>query len=216
MSLDHEWIPAAEPGSRQVMVVLHGLGDSAAGFHWLPAALRLPAMNYLLANAPDPYYGGYSWYDIYGDPAPGIARSGREIAALLDRLAAKGFPANLTTLFGFSQGCLMTMEMAVRYPDRFAGLVGVSGYVHEPGELAKAMSPVAKEQRILFTHGARDPVVSSKEASEQVALLQKAGMRIEWRVFSKAHEIAGEEEIKLIREFTRAGLPPAGERPAGG
>jgi phospholipase/carboxylesterase len=211
MSLDYEWIPAPESASRQVMVVLHGLGDSSAGFHWLPAALRLPSMNYLLANAPDSYYGGYSWYDIYGDSGPGVARSGQAIAATLDDLVARGFPSNLTTIFGFSQGCVMTIEMAARYPRRFAGLVGVSGYVHEPEELVKAMSPVAKEQRILFTHGSRDPVVSSTEAARQVEILQKAGMRIEWRVFSKAHEIAGEEEIQLIREFTRAGLAPVAE-----
>ena len=52
--LDTEFIPAVQKSSR-LMVVLHGLGDSVAGFRWLPEALGLPWMNYLLVNAPDDY-----------------------------------------------------------------------------------------------------------------------------------------------------------------
>ena len=71
--LETEFIPAAKKSSR-LMVVLHGLGDSVAGFRWLPDALGLPWMNYLLVNAPDSYYGGFSWYDFAGDQAAGVLR----------------------------------------------------------------------------------------------------------------------------------------------
>ena len=55
--LDTELIPAAEADSEWLMVVLHGLGDSMEGYRWLPGALRIPALNTLLVNAPDG-----SWY----------------------------------------------------------------------------------------------------------------------------------------------------------
>jgi len=58
--LKTEFHPAHKSGSKALMVVLHGLGDSAAGYQFLPPALALPWMNYLLVNAPDPYYGGFS------------------------------------------------------------------------------------------------------------------------------------------------------------
>ena len=58
--LHHEFIPAAEKTSRALWIMLHGLGDSIEGFRWLPEAMRLPAMNYLLVNALDEYYGGFS------------------------------------------------------------------------------------------------------------------------------------------------------------
>jgi len=47
----------------------------------------------------------------------------------------------------------MTIEMGARYPHLFAGLVGISGYVFEPERLVKELSPVAKQQRFLITHG---------------------------------------------------------------
>ena len=60
--LDSELIPAREKSNR-LLIMLHGLGDSIAGYRWMPEALDLPWLNYLLVNAPDQYYGGYSWYD---------------------------------------------------------------------------------------------------------------------------------------------------------
>ena len=114
-------------------------------------------MNYLLVNAPDPYYGGYSWYDFAGNQDEGVRRSRKLIFELLDAQRAKGFPTEETVLFGFSQGCLMTIDTGLRYPHLFAGLIGVSGYVHEPEKLVTELSPLAKQQRFLVTHGYQDP-----------------------------------------------------------
>ena len=73
--LETEFYPAAQKDSKRLLIALHGLGDSTAGYRWMPSALQLPWLNYLLVNAPDDYYGGYSWYDFAGNPGPGIERS---------------------------------------------------------------------------------------------------------------------------------------------
>src|SRR5689334_9433222 len=103
-------IPAGEPGSRRLLIALHGLGDSMEGYRWLPDQLRLGWLNYMLVNAPEPYYGGYSWYDFGSDPGPGVKRSRELLFAVLDAQRQAGFPTEQTVLFGFSQGCLMTIE----------------------------------------------------------------------------------------------------------
>ncbi|MEO5802351.1 MAG: serine esterase [Verrucomicrobiota bacterium] len=199
-----DFIPAKEKESRRLMIVLHGLGDSMEGFRWMPDALQLPWLNYLLVNAPDAYYSGFSWYDFAELPAPGIKRSRELLFDLLDDLSGKNFPTNETILFGFSQGCLMTIETGLRYPRFFAGLIGVSGYAHEPGKLLKELSPVAKQQHFLITHGTQDSLIPFLEVKEQVKLFQTSGVQMEWREFHKAHTIAGEEEISVIREFIRS------------
>lgn len=204
--LHSELIPAAERGSRRLMVMLHGLGDSIEGYRWMPEAMRLPWLSYLLVNAPDDYYGGFSWYDITGDHAPGVLRSRKLLFDLLDDLRSRGYPTEQTTLGGFSQGCLMAMDVALRYPHRFAGGVGISGYVFEPEKVLQELSPVAREQRFLVTHGTFDPVVPFEKTRPQIMRLQAAGLRIEWREFAKPHTIAGEEELGVIRKFVRAGF----------
>jgi phospholipase/carboxylesterase len=206
--LETEFVPAATK-SRRLTVVLHGLGDSTAGFGWLPEAMELPWMNYLLVNAPDPYYGGYSWYDFAGEIGEGVRRSRKLLQELLDAQREKGFPTAETILLGFSQGCLMTVEMGMHYTQLFAGLVGISGYVFEPGEAVKNLSPVALKQRFLITHGFQDPIVPFEVTRQQIHLLKDAGLNISWHEFMKGHTIAGEPELKVIREFVVGGYPQA-------
>jgi len=201
--LQTEFYQAAEAGSKRLMVVMHGLGDSIAGFRWLPSALNLPWLNYLLVNAPDRYYQGFSWYNFGGDPEPGIVRSRKLVFELLDEQRGKGFPSEQTMVSGFSQGCLMTWEAGLRYPHRLAGLVGISGYAHDEKRALKELSPVAREQRFLITHGTMDPMVPFDSVKRQVAALKAAGLNIDWREFDKGHTIAGEEELAVIRDFVR-------------
>jgi len=187
------------------MVMLHGLGDSADGYRWFPEAMNLPWLNYLLVNAPDEYFGGWSWFDYPSNPAPGILRSRKLLFELLDNLRAKNFPAEQITLGGFSQGCLMTIDVGLRFPHRFAGLVGISGWVFEIDQLLKELSPVASQQRLLVTHGRLDPMIPFDPVRGQVEKLKSAGLKTEWREFPKAHTIHGEAELSVIREFVRAG-----------
>ena len=198
--LDTELIPAAEADSKWLILLLHGLGDSMEGFRWLPRALNNPRLNTLLVNAPDDYYGGFSWYDIL-KPGAGVERSRGLLFDLLDRQRDGGFATEQTFLFGFSQGCLMTLEVGVRYPHRFAGLVGISGYAHEPEQLVAGQSPVAKEQSFLITHGTADPLLPFAKTKAQMEQLQAGGIRMQWEVFEKEHPIQGEAEVAVIQKF---------------
>jgi phospholipase/carboxylesterase len=203
--LSGEFIPAAQKDSRRIFVVLHGLGDSPAGWRWLPGALDLPEMNYLIVRAPDEYYGGYSWFDYPGDIAPGIHRSRKLLLELLDDLRGKNFPAEQITLGGFSQGCLMSLETGLRYPHRLAGIVGISGWVFEIENLLRDLTTVAQAQRIFLSHGHHDPLLPFAGAKSQVQQLKSAGLDVTWREYPKEHTIHGVEEIGAIRDFVRVG-----------
>jgi phospholipase/carboxylesterase len=200
-ALKNDFIPAREKNSRHLLIMLHGLGDSIEGYRWLPEVMQLPWMNYLLVNAPDEYYGGYSWFDFAGDIVPGVVRSRKLLFDLLDEQRAKGFGGEQIVLGGFSQGCLMSIEVGLRYPHRLAGIAGISGYVCEPEKLVKELSPVALQQRLLITHGTQDPMIRFAEVRQQMDILKAAGLNLEFHEFVKAHTIAGEEEIEVIRNF---------------
>jgi len=201
--LQTQLVPATQEAEPRLMIVLHGLGDSAEGYRWLPPALGLPWLSYLLVNAPDPYYGGFSWYDIYGNPGAGIERSRALLFDLLDKVRAGKQPPEKIVVFGFSQGCLMSIEIGARYPHPLAGIVGVSGYVHQPEQLARELSPQARRQRFLLTHGTEDPLIPIEQVRPQVEMLRKAGLRIDWREFTKAHTIDGEVELSVVRDFVQ-------------
>jgi phospholipase/carboxylesterase len=199
--LDSVLIPAEAPPGRALLIVLHGLGDSVHGWEWLPEALDLPWLDYLLVNAPDPYYGGHSWYDLHGDQGIGIRRSHALLHELLDAQVATGRPVDRIALLGFSQGCLMTFEAGWRYPGRLGALVGISGYIHEPASLIAGLGPQARSVPALFTHGTKDPLIPMAPVRAQADQLRAAGLDLVWKEFEKVHTVAGEPEIAVIREF---------------
>jgi phospholipase/carboxylesterase len=207
--LHSELLPAREKNSRRLMIMLHGLGDSIEGYRWLPEAMNLPWLNYLLVNAPDDYYGGYAWFDL-NDIMPGVLRSRSLLFEVLDDLRGRGFPTEQISFGGFSQGSLMAVDVGLRYPHRFAGIVGISGWVCEPEKLAKELSPVARLQRLLLTHGTADPLLPIAQVRPQIPLLKAAGLNVDWCEFDKVHTII-EEEIVLVRDFVSAGYPVVGK-----
>jgi phospholipase/carboxylesterase len=199
--LETELIRASQAIESRLMIVLHGLGDSMEGYRWLPQAMQLPWLSYLLVNAPDPYYSGFAWYDLDGDPGPGITRSRTLLFELLDQARGRGFPSEKMIVFGFSQGGLLAIEMGARYPHRLAGIMCVSGYVHEPERLVREFSPQARQQRFLVTHGTLDPLIPIKQVRPQMEMLRQAGLRIDWREFAKPHTIDGDSELPVLRGF---------------
>ena len=91
-------------------------------------------------------------------------------------------------------------------------MIGISGYVHEPEKLLRELSPVAFEQRLLITHGTDDPLIPFAQVREQVNLLKAEGIHIEWHEFVKAHTIAGEEELGVIRRFVKQAYEPLDDK----
>lgn len=201
----HQYFPAEQPSSK-LIVVLHGLGDSSAGFTWMPREFNLPWLNYLLLNAPNPYmFDGYSWYDI-DDPEPGVLQGRALLQQLFAELAEQGWPSEDTVLFGFSQGCMMSIDFGLRWPHPLAGVVGVSGYARLQN-LEEEMHPQALKQHWLITHGMYDPLLPPEKTKAQVDKLVAAGLNIEWHEFGKDHSIDPYKEVPLLRSWIAARWP---------
>ena len=178
----------------KLIVVLHGRGDSSAGFHWMPGTLNLPGAAWLLVNAPDDWHEGYSWYGMPPHHGPGVVRSRMLLDRLFDEIEGQGFSAEDTVLFGFSQGCLLTLEWGGRTERPLAGFVGISGYCYDAVALGEAASTVAKTRPWLVTHGRQDEVLPYSVTRNQILTLQKAGLPIDFRSYAKTHTIGPDLE----------------------
>ena len=175
---------------------------------WLPGALQLPWLNFLLVNAPDPYYGGYSWYDI--ETGNGIGESRRLLFQLLDGLRNIPPARSFCAAFRRDVSWLLKPGRVIRAGSR--ELWASAAMSMSRRQLIRELSPVARQQRFLLTHGTHDPLIPIQKMRQQTSLLKAAGLEIDWREFMKAHAIAGEEEGPVIRQFVQecyAGTPKA-------
>lgn len=205
-TFDHLWIPSKR-ASPKLILVLHGRGDSYAGFEWLPSSLRWgEQVNFLLVNAPDPYGDGFSWYDLPPDQLPGIKRSALLLDTLMDELKTLGYRGEDTVLFGFSQGCLMALEWGGRTSHRLAGFVAVSGYCYDEKVLAQEFSPAALQSKWLVTHGTKDDLLPYARSEEQARYLKEKGLPLEFHGFPKEHTIDFRRELPLMEAWMETAL----------
>ena len=202
LALNNIFVPSKTP-SKKLMIILHGRGDSSAGFTWIPPYLNIDDMNYLLLDAPYDYFGGRSWYDLPPNQLEGIVYSSSILADILDGLFEEEFNAEESFLFGFSQGSLLTFEFGARYEKKLAGYLAISGYIYDTELLLAEMNPALKDANWLCTHGTHDDVLPFSTSKAQVDTLQNAGFNIEFKSYPKTHTIA-EDELTMIKEWIKS------------
>jgi len=204
--VEHQW-HFSKLERQALMVVLHGRGDSPAGFAWLPEELNIPELSYLMLQAPDPYFDGFSWYDLPPNQLPGILRSRKLLAEVFEAIEKEGFKPEQCFLFGFSQGCLMTLEFGSRFPHRLKGYIGISGYCYDVETLLKEAIPEnIHEGNWLITHGTQDDVLPIEKTREQMKELMARGFKMEYLEYKKSHALDPRHELPKIREWVQARL----------
>lgn len=211
-SLIHDVVPARLPGPKPAWcLVLHGLGDSKEG--WKPVApmLGLDHVGFIFVQAPEPYYDGWSWFDIdlgKGADVAGVRRSRARLDQLIGELLTKlGVGSDRLALMGFSQGCLMVLDQAWHGSRAFAGVVGISGLVADTEGFPGTFGPAARQQRILWTHGLYDNVIPLAWTRANMLKLRTLGLTVDWREYPKDHGLDPEHELGDITAFMRTCLP---------
>jgi lysophospholipase-2 len=176
-------------GHSATMFMLHGLGDTAAG--WADAAAHfsasLPHVKFVLPTAavqPVTLNGGasmHSWYDIRGlkrsdEACDGIEQSRSRICALISDEMCAGIPAANIVLGGFSQGAALSLYTGLQLDRSLGGIVALSGYLPKPVEWRTRVTAAALATPVLICHGEEDPMVRPEWAHDAVASLREAGV----------------------------------------
>jgi phospholipase/carboxylesterase len=152
-----------------------------------------------------------SWYDILTpnlvkrEDETGIRISEQAIQALIARENARGIPSARIVLAGFSQGCAMTLHTGIRFKEKLAGLMGLSGYLPLIDMAAQEREPVNAATPIFLAHGTHDPVVTLERAEASRAKLVDLGYQVQWHTYPMPHSVCA-QEIDDISSFLQSVL----------
>ena len=186
-----------DSNDRNLLIGLHGRGDNANSFSGIRYGLRLKGFSQLYLNAPDEwdvgFSRGYSWYDTAPNQLPGIQRSYELLESLLVELEQRGYKRENIVLFGFSQGCLMSLELAIRSKSPLMGVIGVSGTVYEVDLLLEKQELGSKKTPFFLTHGYRDEILPFENSKIAYEKLAKNLPDFEFKPLTKEHNIADVE-----------------------
>lgn len=119
----------------------------------------------------------------------GLAQARRQLAACLEAVAVtSGLPPSRVVLGGFSQGAMLTTDLALRQDEAPAALAILSGTLLAEGEW-RARAPRRKGLTVLQSHGRQDPLLPFEDAVALRDLLLEAGLRVEFLPFDGPHTI---------------------------
>jgi len=214
-AIEHE----TAPSPRAAVIILHGLGADGNDFVPVAHELELAAVGpvrYVFPHAPTrpvTINDGYvmrAWYDILGldarelrEDERGLRESQRLVEALIEREKERGIPAARIVLAGFSQGCAMTLMTGLRYRERLAGLVGLSGYLPLAATTAAERHDTNRDVPIFLAHGTGDPVIPIARARQSRDALVAMGHAVEWHEYAMPHSLCAAEIVDLNRWLLR-------------
>lgn len=202
---------------RASIVMLHGLGADGTDFLSLADELDLSAigpLRWIFPRAPVmpvTINGGYAmraWYDILGtdlvrrEDEAGLRASIAAVHTLLDREIARGVPARRIVLAGFSQGCAITLGAGLRYPQRLAGLAGLSGYLPLADSTAAERHVANRDTPVFLAHGQRDHVVPLARGEATRDALTAQAQPLQWQTYPMEHAVCL-EELQDLQQWLR-------------
>ena len=207
------------PNPTHAVIWMHGLGADGNDFAPIVPELQLgasPAIRFVFPHAPvQPVTinNGMrlrAWYDILHmdiggrrEDEAGLRASQTAIEALIKRENERGIPTKNIVLAGFSQGCAMTLQTGLRYPERLAGLMCLSGYLPLADKLAEERSDANAVTAIFMAHGTQDPVVAIDRAKASAEQLNALGYPLQWKTYGMPHSVCL-EEIRDIAGFLKS------------
>lgn len=196
------------PNPTAAIIWMHGLGADGHDFVPIVRELNLagcPPIRFVFPHAPMmpvTINNGFimrAWYDIVGpdigqrEDETGLRKSQAMIEHLIEQEKARGIPADRIVLAGFSQGCAMTLQTGLRYPEKLAGLLCLSGYLPLHTTVEAERHAANRNTPIFLAHGRGDPIVPILRAEQSRDILKSLDYPVEWHEYMMPHSVCGEE-----------------------
>ncbi len=200
------------PEPEAAVIWLHGLGADGHDFEPLVPELMWPGapdIRFVFPHAPVrpvTINGGMSmraWYDIVSLSSDrdhdhqGIVNSVNQAAALVSREKARGIEAERIVIAGFSQGGAIALQLALRYPEKLAGLIALSTYLLLDHRLENEAHEANRNLPVFIGHGTQDPMVPVQLGEMMAGRLRDAGYPVEWHSYPMPHAVCPQEIADL-------------------
>jgi len=204
----------------KLMVMLHGYGDNAANFMHLAEPLDKDewGMHYISLNGPSIINGnimGYQWFDLYpggvyiADAGPKEYESvNQEIESTILKLKETinytleqlNLTINDCIVMGFSQGGIITFELARRLNERLAGIGIISGRIIQKEE---KLNKILQKTPIFISHGSQDDILPVVNFDKSINYLKNNNYSYESHLIDDDKHTISLKTINLFQEFIK-------------
>ncbi|KAA8716102.1 alpha/beta hydrolase [Pseudomonas cannabina] len=204
----------AEKPDQPLVIFIHGYGSNAADLFGLKD--QLPAVyNYLSVQAPvELQPDSYKWFTQkpgvpdYDGVTEDLKSSGKQLTAFITQATEK-FHTQPSKVFlvGFSQGAMMSYEVALRQPTLVGGFAALSGRLLPVVKSEVRPANELKVLKVFIGHGMQDRQVVYASGPQAEATLKSLGLMPQFHGYEGlGHNISEAEVLDLanwLQQSTR-------------
>ena len=183
--------PEAGTPINQVVILLHGYGGDGKDISMLTLNWKrfLPNTIFLCPNGHEECVinpTGYQWFDLTKEDPEYILEQSKKAELKLQKFIQEvkneySLKDNQICLSGFSQGCMMSINLGLINNENYNCVVGFSGKVINQKDLVKRK---VSSTKMLLIHGDQDAVVSPTFLLEAKDFLIRNNVEIETKMIN--------------------------------
>lgn len=213
-SLLHHSAPPKIGGSHKppLLLLLHGYGANEDDLFGLAPYVD---ERFLVLTARAPVrigMGMYAWFRL-GFTPEGILIDPKEVEEarqvlrrfVSEVISAYDVDTNAVFLMGFSQGAMMSLDLALREPEMVAGVVAMSGRIMPTSLESTAAPDRLTGLPIFIAHGTQDAVLPIAHGRATRDRLNDLPVSLTYREYEMGHEVS-ETSFRDITEWLKLQL----------
>jgi len=181
--------PEKDTTIKKAVVLLHGYGGDGKDISMLTLNWKrfLPNVIFLCPNGHEKCSinpTGYQWFDLTRDDPEYILEQSKKAEIKLKKFIEEikneyGLKNSQICLSGFSQGCMMSINLGLTSNENYNCIVGFSGKVINQEDLIKRKTSSTK---MFLIHGNKDEIVSSTFLLEAKDFLIRNAIEVETKM----------------------------------
>ncbi len=171
---------------KNAIILLHGYGGDGKDISMLSLNWKrhMPNTVFICPNGHEPCAinpTGYQWFDLTKEDSEYILKQSIKAEDVLKKFIVEvkqefKLSNNQICLSGFSQGCMMSLNVGLTSEENFSCIVGFSGKIIDQNNLKKR---IKNNTKILLIHGDADQIVSSTHLLEAKDFLIRNNVNVE-------------------------------------
>lgn len=184
--------------AKAAMILVHGRGATAQGILSLTEEFDRPDFHYLAPQAQNNTWYPFSFLEKTEKNEPGISSGMQVLYDSIQSLTEAGIPQNKIILLGFSQGACLVSEFAARHPQKYGGIVILSGGLIGPEVDVKAYSGSLEKTPVFIGSSDFDPHIPQSRIEETAAVLSGLNGSVNKKIYTAMGHSINREEITTI------------------
>ncbi len=186
------------------MILMHGRGANALDILMLAEEFDRPELHYIAPDAHNNTWYPFSFLAPIQNNQPGIDSGLAVIDGIITQLQLSGIPPEKTVIGGFSQGACLALTYAASHPQKFGGIVALSGgLIGPPGNVFNFPGSLSKTPVFMGCSDV-DFHIPAERVRESAAIFEKMGAEVTLRLYPGMGHTVNFDEIRQTQSLIDA------------